>query len=403
MQLSLRSDSHDRLLKARIGLAIRQPFLASALMRLPFYAINSVSWCPTMATDGYRIYFNPEWVSHLKDIEIRGVLAHELMHVIFSHSSRKASRDADKWNKACDYAINLFLLEQGFRLPAGGLVDGSFVGLPAEKIYDLIQSEKIGTKKMRGPSSVDSTEDGPGTLADAGSDLLDPSDPRLSGTKDASDPDNEQLVDLIEDLRSDATTKLQGNSSAWFKSECDSANGAKIDWRALLRSWLHDRIRNDWSLWPPSKKHIHRGLILPSVGVEAPGHLVFAVDTSGSMSDSELALIYAEVRNFRETFPCRLTILQADTNIKSIVEYGEMDGTEIPDRVSVHGRGGTDFRPVFDWMNNQYSGQGSALLFATDGYGTFPNHPPPFPVIWLKTPVAIEDSKFPFGSVVPLN
>jgi predicted metal-dependent peptidase len=199
------------------------------------------------------------------------------------------------------------------------------------------------------------------------------------------------------------TTKLQGNSSAWFKSECDSANGAKIDWRALLRSWLHDRIRNDWSLWPPSKKHIHRGLILPSVGVEAPGHLVFAVDTSGSMSDSELALIYAEVRNFRETFPCRLTILQADTNIKSIVEYGEMDGTEIPDRVDVHGRGGTNFRPVFDWMNNQYSGQGSALLFATDGYGTFPDYPPPYPVIWLKTPVAIEDSKFPFGSVVPLN
>ena len=54
-------------------------------------------------------------------------------------------------------------------------------------------------------------------------------------------------------------------------------------------------------------------------------------------------------------------------------------------------------------MNNQYSGQGSALLFATDGYGAFPDYPPPYPVIWLKTPVAIEDSKFPFGSVVPLN
>ena len=149
MQPSLRSDSHDRLLKARIGLAIRQPFLASALMRLPFYAINSVSWCPTMATDGYRIYFNPEWVSHLKDIEIRGVLAHELMHVIFSHSSRKASRDAEKWNKACDYAINLFLLEQGFRLPAGGLVNGSYVGLPAEKIYDLRWSWNISRCRIR--------------------------------------------------------------------------------------------------------------------------------------------------------------------------------------------------------------------------------------------------------------
>jgi len=403
MQPSLPSNSHERLLKARIGLAIRQPFLASALMRLPFYSANNISWCPTMATDGYRIYFNPDWVSKLKDIEIRGVLAHELMHVIFSHPSRKASREGIRWNKACDYAINIFLLEQGFKLPAGGLFNGNYVGLPAEKIYDLLESEKKDSKMFRVSPSDNDTEDGSGTIPDAGSDLLDRNDPRLSGTKDPSDPDNEQLTELIAELQIDASNKLQGNASAWFKSECNSANAAKIEWRALLRSWLYDRIRNDWSLWPPSKKHIHRGFMLPSVGVEAPGHLVFAVDTSGSMSDSELAMIYAEVRCFRETFPCRLTIIQSDASIQNIVEYGEMDGTEIPDRIEVHGRGGTDFRPAFDWMNNHYSGQGSALLFATDGYGTFPNHPPPYPVIWLSTATSIPSYKYPFGSVVPLN
>ena len=38
----------------------------------------------------------------------------------------------------------------------GGLVDGSFVGLPAEKIYDLLDSEKKGTKKRHrhAPASI---------------------------------------------------------------------------------------------------------------------------------------------------------------------------------------------------------------------------------------------------------
>jgi predicted metal-dependent peptidase len=63
-----------------------------------------------------------------------------------------------------------------------------------------------------------------------------------------------------------------------------------VDWQALLRTWLHDRLRSDWSLWQPSGKHLHRGLVLPSVGTPSLGRLVFAVDTSGSMSDAQIAL-----------------------------------------------------------------------------------------------------------------
>ena len=63
-----------------------------------------------------------------------------------------------------------------------------------------------------------------------------------------------------------------------------------MDWQALLRTWLHDRLRSDWSLWQPLGKHLHRGLVLPSVGTPSLGRLVFAVDTSGSMSDAQIAL-----------------------------------------------------------------------------------------------------------------
>ena len=130
--------------------------------------------------------------------------------------------------------------------------------------------------------------------------------------------------------------------------------------------------------------------------------LIFAVDTSGSMSNEELASIFSEIRSFRETFPCKLTVLQADTDVKSVVEFEAMDGSEFPQRVEVTGRGGTDFRPVFDWIQNNATGSPSALVYATDGYGTFPKSETRFPVIWVRTPIALDESKFPFGLVVSL-
>ena len=112
MQISLHPDVEKKILKARIALSLRQPFLASAIMRLPIKDATVYSWCQTMATDGYHIFFNSNWVSNLSQSELRGVLAHEVLHVIFQHSSRRLNRDPIVWNIAADHAINLLLIEQ---------------------------------------------------------------------------------------------------------------------------------------------------------------------------------------------------------------------------------------------------------------------------------------------------
>lgn len=404
MQLSSPDELSSRVTRARIRLALRQPFLASALMRLPIVSVGPMSWCPTMATDGFHIFYNPQWVARLADAEIRGVIAHELMHVLFAHASRRQDRKRDLWNQACDFAINLMLVELGFRLPEGGLVDDSFSGMTSEQIYDeLVTRHPEG--QGRNQRANDEDHDPSGVLLPVGEDLLDPDDPRTIPLRRSDSPDAEQLRDLVEELRSEAAPRLQGRSGAWFQQECEAADESRIDWRAILRAWLHDRMRSDWSLWPPSKKHLHRGLLLPSVGVEAPGHLVFAVDTSGSMALEELALIYGEVRAFRETFPCSMSVVQADTAIRSVEEYGELDGVEVPQQFQVVGRGGTDFRAVFAWMEERLESSSSstaALIFATDGAGVFPSEPPRWPVVWLRTSSGVREREFPFGLVVNL-
>ena len=157
-----------------------------------------------------------------------------------------------------------------------------------------------------------------------------------------------------------------------------------VDWRALLQHWLVDRLKSDWSLFPPSKKALWQGLLLPSVGTPVPSRLVFAVDTSGSMTDGELSQIYTEIRAFRETFPTPLVVVQCDDDIQSVKEYEAFEDFEDPTLVDVYGRGGTDFRPIFKWIDENESGSPSILIHATDGYGIFPKICS-VPVLWLLT------------------
>lgn len=396
-----------RILRARIRLALSQPFLASALMRLPLREVAESSWCQTMATDGHHIFFNPVWTANLKDNEIRGVLAHEVLHVVFDHNGRRKSRHAELWNLAADYAINLLLSEQGFRLPKGGAIDRSFSGMPAEEIYESLLKVGNVTKNFKGKffsdSDSDLSETMENTVPPTGTDLIEPGDPRAQAHHGANTPDREQLAELRAELMRDMESKLKGRAAALFKIECLAADDSKIDWRAVMRSWLLDRVKSDWSSIPFSKKHIHRGMYFPSLGIASLGHIVFAIDTSGSMSEDELSEIVAEIRAFRETFPCRLTIIQADAAIGDIKEYEEMDGTEIPKRMAITGRGGTSFIPIFDWIDQAPIGSSVVLIYATDGYGDFPKTKPSYPVLWLAIKRSIDPGKFPFGVVVRMK
>jgi predicted metal-dependent peptidase len=119
------------------------------------------------------------------------------------------------------------------------------------------------------------------------------------------------------------------------------------------------------------------------------------------MSDDEIADIFTEIRIYRETFPCKLTVIQADADIQKIIEYEELDGEEIPARIQIVGRGGTNFIPVFDWITTH--APSANLIYATDGFGTFPSFTISFSVIWLLTANAIDPASLPFGTCIKLT
>ena len=133
-----------------------------------------------------------------------------------------------------------------------------------------------------------------------------------------------------------------------------------------------------------------------------------AVDTSGSVDAKVASRLLAEVDGLRAATECRLTLLQCDAVVQSVSEFDPWDAAifEGADRTfKFLGRGGTDFRPVFDWLVEDAETAElapDAVIYLTDGYGAFPEKEPPWPVVWVLTADGSRDAEVPFGSVIRL-
>ena len=128
-----------RIQKARTALLLDHPFFGPLLFRLGGLATNSIQ---TMATDGVSLFYNPAFVDTLNAAELAGVFAHEVMHPALQHHTRRGDRDRNRWNMACDYAINPLLLDAGLTLPKHVLIEHRFRGMSAKHIYNLIDKQQ---------------------------------------------------------------------------------------------------------------------------------------------------------------------------------------------------------------------------------------------------------------------
>ncbi|UCH15926.1 MAG: hypothetical protein JSW36_08990, partial [Burkholderiales bacterium] len=121
--------------------------------------------------------------------------------------------------------------------------------------------------------------------------------------------------------------------------------------------------------------------MLPSLRSHA-GDIVIAIDTSGSVSERDLAEFIAEINALKGTLAVRTTLLACDSALATdgpwIAEPWEP--LLLPKQLA--GGGGTDFAPVFDWIEHE-GRRPDALVYFTDADGAFPARPPDYPVLWL--------------------
>ena len=145
------------------------------------------------------------------------------------------------------------------------------------------------------------------------------------------------------------------------------------------------------------------GVYLPRIRSERVGPMVFGWDTSGSHYDKHTQeSTAAEVTEIiRSVEPEKIYVAYCDAQLQGTLELEPGDTPKWKPR----GGGGTDFRPVFEWVEKEGI-EPVCMVFMTDCMGSFPSEEPPYPVLWLST---IEPSKLhasytpPFGEVVFLD
>lgn len=385
------SEIAEKISRARLQLMLRNPYLAGAVARLPMREAIDMPWCQTMATDGYNIFWNAEFCASLNEEELSGVIAHELLHCILGHNDRRDERDRHQWNIAIDHATNLFLLACEIQLPTDRLADRRYAGLTAEQIYEKLPKQSlVSSLGYSGEPDGDDNSENITCRAQAvgGFDVhLEELDPEGAAERTKDMPTPIEKIRIRRELTKEVKSKWRGVFPAHFEEEFKKAGESETPWQAIMAQFMSGIRKDDYRMYPFNRKHIWRGLYLPSIGRPGPSHIAIAVDTSGSMNRELLGKVLAELDALRTMTECKLTLIECDAAIQNVTEY---EGWEIADldfdSRPFRGRGGTVFDPVFNWMKNVGSLQNpppEALIFLTDGQAPFPDIKPMYYVLWI--------------------
>ena len=404
-----------KLTKARTQLILDKPFLGNLVLRLPLKAAGS--WCRTSATDAKSFYYNPSFIEKLDNHQTKFVLIHEALHCALTHFARRGTRDKHKWDLACDFAINPLLVKEGFRPPLEVPIFNKYESMIAEEIYPMID-DNIDTEPMDqhlydDNPKEDANESDGGMREDS-----------LEGEKDNTtrkgknrkpSPSNTNSGDLAEQPSTLTPDEIQTLSSQWQKNLASSAQLAqqagKLDgefaklidfflqpqlaWQALLAQYMSSLARDDFSYTRPSRRS--GKAILPSLR-SSQIDIAIAIDTSGSISQNEIDEFISEINTIKSNMRASITLIACDEKINPnlIWRFEAWDELQFP--ASLGGGKGTNFNPVFDYLEQQDSPY-SVLIYFTDAKGKFPEYKPNYPVMWL---VKGKES-IPWGSRIQLN
>ena len=422
MGASVQAESARRVSGCVTELLRKQPFFGSLALRLP---LKPDPTRETLAADGRTIRYSPRWVADSDAHRIDAAIARVVLACALKHHTRRGGRDPERWQRASQLVTHGLLRDAGFSLPPEA---EAWEGMSVEEAYDRLPEPDEGDDAEQpaggggaagspddssadagdgadGDSSGDSSNDigrepdahsgagsennappsydpaGTGEVMDAAAAGDAGEDPGSSGLSEAAATAEEQAWDeaMHQAL---SLAKAEGKLPGGVEETVRGAHLARVDWRTLLRQHMTDAARSDYSWSAPNMRFIDSGLYLPSIRSEGIDTVAVLIDTSGSLPTGILGEFWSEIREIAaELQPERVVVIQVDAVVRDVAEYAASD---LPEKIAVRGRGGTDFRPGFEWLEEHGVRPGVCLYFTDMECSRYPDAQPPFPVLWIN-------------------
>jgi predicted metal-dependent peptidase len=357
----------DNLAKAGKTLILKEPFYGLFLIGLNKTFRKDI---PTAGVSkngiGVQLSVNPEFFDNLNEYHRIGLLKHELLHISFGHLvMRDRFPNKKLFNIAADLEINQYIDDA--YLPEGGIT--------MEMFKDLNLDARAGTTYYY--EKLDQADkDGQCQTLQSLLNQMDGDSPYDHKTWDEFDELTEADKKLIQkqvehQLKETAeqTEKRRGNipgELADLISRLRTIEPPSFDWKGYLRRFVgNSSVSYTKKL---RRKYNKRYVENPGLKIKFKNNILVGVDTSGSVSNSELKEFMNELTHMHKTGH-KITVAQCDTQINSVEEFNPRKDWEIK------GRGGTSFQPVVDLFNKK-KGVYTALIYLTDGEACTPEDCP---------------------------
>lgn len=365
---------------------------------------------PIAATDGLNLLLNPDTFFKYNLNERIFICAHEIMHCIWNHCGLMHSfmrrgkvsypdgtslpYDQETMNIATDLVINDCLIESKVGLfNKDWLHDPSYAVAKDSAIdaYRKVYRQRQGRGKKPG--------DGP--KGKGFDEHLPP------GTSQGKDPtttaSGRNDVEWATQVAAAANAaRLQGKLPAGLERLLGELLEPQVDWKDKITALFARKVGSGSYDWRRADRRlIVRDIYAPGRSGFGAGCVVIAVDTSGSIGDNELQMFFGEMGGILDDVkPRRMVVIWCDAAVNRVDEVEEATDLVALKKKGAPGGGGTNFIPVFEEIAKMGL-EPDALVYLTDGYGSFPREAPGYVTIWgnISTPGSVS---YPFGDVVDI-
>lgn len=356
-----------------------------------------------------RLEYNPGWLRELSDAAFEEVVRIEMLRAFLKHPYERQPTGATRKNM---YSASDLVLTSHYKFRIIQLKKPSLYHLPSKMHYEWylahIPPRHLGgnsdpsdipgdtpdqdSEQAQGQASPDDASDGMQVQEDQEMSNEDNTSPNLDdevqntespsqGLDRADEDDSRQpnYGEAAELWEEDESRQLEinelimqikdwGSISGGMVEQIMASTQAKIDYRKALAGFRASVIS--------SKRTLTRMRPSRRWGFEQMGSkyafstsLLIAVDTSGSISTEMLKHFFSVIVKFFKYGIEQIDVIQFDCVIQG--ECMSLKKAKKQNRFAVHGRGGTSFQPVFDYLHehNRYDG----LIILTDGYAEVPH------------------------------
>lgn len=397
---------------ARNELYLNMRFLDISLSSLGYEAAGS----QTIGTDGFTIYYQPDYLLRLYQrgrSHVNRAYLHMVFHCLFCHMDTRGKRAEEYWNLACDIAMEAILDEMyqkciyippsAFRRETYLWLKKEIPVLTAETIYEALRKKRLNERQYQQLAAE--------FLVDDHSRWYEEDSRKQSQPRQNRWNDNREKMQV----EMEAFAKEASEDSRSLMEQVQAENRERYDYKRFLRKFAV--LREEAQVDNDSFDYIfysygmtiygNMPLIEPLETSEISRIEDFAIVIDTSMSCSgELVRRFLEetysVLSESESYfkKIHIHIIQCDDKVQSdqVIKSREQMQAYMED-FTITGQGGTDFRPAFEYVS-QLVRQGAfrklkGLLYFTDGKGIYPVQCPPYDTAFVFVKDHYEDISVP--------